>query len=274
MVGNRLANHCRAGVKKCMSTSDERYKVRSVERAFSVLEALKENGEMRLGDICRNTTLAKGMAFKILYTLCSGGHVYRDPETGKYGLGQTLFELGHAAGSQMRERKSSHDILRSLVKKTNETAHLAVLQGSDVLYLDKVESNASLRMVTAIGIRRPAYCTGTGKALLAGLTDEVVRSLMKSHPMQRFTPNTICNVDDLLSELALTRARGYAVDNEENEPGIMCVGAPVRNRENVVVSAISVAGPTIRVNRETIPQITIDVIEAANQISDAFGYES
>jgi IclR family KDG regulon transcriptional repressor len=256
-----------------MAANGERYRVRSVERAFTVLEVLKENGEMRLVDICRSTMLAKGMTFKILHTLCSGGHVYRNPETGKYGLGQTLFELGHAAGSQMRERKSSHDILRSLVEKTNETAHLAVLQGSEVLYVDKVESTESLRMVTAIGIRRPAYCTGTGKALLAGLTDEVIRDLMGSKPMRRFTPNTICNVDDLLSELALVRVRGYSVDNEENEPGIMCVGAPVRNRENIVVSAISVAGPTIRVNRGIIPRIAADVIEAANQVSEAFGCE-
>ena len=257
-----------------MAVQDERYRVRSVERAFKVLDALKEKGEMRLVDICQNTKLAKGMAFKILHTLCAGGHVYRDEETGKYRLGQTLFELGHAAGSQMWRQKSAHDILRSLVDKTNETAHLAVLQGTDVLYVDKVDSTASLRMVTAIGIRRPAYCTGTGKALLAGLPDDSVRELMDSKLMERFTPNTICNIDDLLSELALVRARGYAIDNEENEPGIMCIGAPVRNRDNMVVSAISVAGPTLRVNRETIPQIEKNVIDAANKISDTFGFEA
>ncbi|HAI87574.1 MAG TPA: IclR family transcriptional regulator [Firmicutes bacterium] len=257
-----------------MANGDEKYRVRSVERAFSILEALKDGGDMRLIDVSRSTMLAKGMVFKLLDTLCSAGYVERDPETGKYRLGKTLFELGLAAGAQMRERSSAHDVLRSLVGQVNETAHLAVLQGPDVLYLDKVESSASLRMVTAVGIRRPAYCTGTGKALLAGLADEDVRRVMDGKPMPRFTPNTICNIDDLLAELALIRTRGYAVDNEENEPGIMCVGAPVRNREGIVVSAISVAGPTIRVNRETIPQLAQILIEAANQISEASGYGS
>jgi len=251
-----------------MVSDEGKYTVRSVERALSILEALKDNGEMRLIDVSRNTMLAKGMVFKLLDTLCSGGYVQRDPETGKYGLGGALFELGYAAGVQLRGRSSAHSILRALVAITNETAHLAVLQGPDVLYLDKVESGASLRMVTAVGIRRPAYCTGTGKALLAGLSDAEVRRLVEGQPMPRFTPNTICDVDDLLAELALIRTRGYAIDNEENEPGIMCVGAPVRNREGVVVSAISVAGPTIRVNRETIPQLAEHVMEAAERISD------
>lgn len=251
-----------------MTTDAEKYTVRSVERAFTILEALKDNGEMRLIDVSRSTMINKGMAFKLLYTLCSKGYVEHDGETGKYRLGKTLFELGHAAGNQITERRGAHDILRSLVEKINETAHLAVLQGSDVLYLDKVESNASLRMVTAVGIRRPAYCTGTGKALLAGLTDDEVRRLMEGKPMRRFTPNTICDIDDLLAELALVRTRGYALDNEENEPGIMCVGAPVRNRDDVVVSAISVAGPTIRINRETVPQLANEVIKAAERISE------
>ncbi len=257
-----------------MANGDERYRVRSVERAFSILEALKDGGDMRLIDVSRSTMIAKGMVFKLLDTLCCGGYVDRDPETGKYRLGKALFELGLAAGTQMRDRISAHDVLRSLVNQVNETAHLAVLQGSDVLYLDKVESSASLRMVTAVGIRRPAYCTGTGKALLAGLDDGQVRNLMDGKPMPRFTPNTICNIDDLLTELALVRTRGYAVDNEENEPGIMCVGAPVRNREGVVMSAISIAGPTIRVNRETLPQLAQTLIAAANQISEASGYGS
>lgn len=257
-----------------MTTSADKYTVRSVERAFTILEALKNNGEMRLIDVSRSTAITKGMAFKLLYTLCSGGYVEHDQETGKYRLGKTLFELGHAAGNQLTERSSARDILRSLVEKTNETAHLAVLQDSDVLYLDKVESSASLRMVTAVGIRRPAYCTGTGKALLAGMTDDDVRRLMDEKPMPRFTPNTICNIEDLLAELALVRTRGYALDNEENEPGIMCVGAPVRNRDGVVVSAISVAGPTIRVNRETIPDLAREVIQAANLISETLAYRS
>ncbi len=257
-----------------MTTNAGKYTVRSVERAFTILKALRDNGEMRLIDVSRSTEINKGMAFKLLYTLCAGGYVEHDEETGKYRLGKTLFELGYAAGSQIMERSSAHDILRSLAEKINETAHFAVLQGSDVLYLDKVESSESLRMVTAVGIRRPAYCTGTGKALLAGQTDDEVRRLMNETPMPRFTPNTICNIDDLLAELALVRTRGYALDNEENELGIMCVGAPVRNKDGMVVSAISVAGPTIRINRGTVPQIAREVIEAANRISETLAYRS
>lgn len=254
-----------------MSTNDGKYRVRSVERALSILETLRDDCDIRPIDVSRQTMIPKGMTFKLLDTLCSAGYVYRDPETNRYRLGMALFELGVAAGDQVRKRLGAHDVLRLLVSNTNETAHLAVLQDSDVLYVDKVDSNASLRMVTAIGIRRPAYCTGTGKALLAGLSDEDVGLLMAGKRMPRFTPNTICTIDDLLSELAMVRARGYAVDNEENEPGIICIGAPVCNREGAVISAISVSGPTVRISRERIPKLAKSVMEAASRISDTLG---
>ncbi|HHY47624.1 MAG TPA: IclR family transcriptional regulator [Firmicutes bacterium] len=254
-----------------MALSDNKYAVRSVKRAFEILEALRDDRELRLIDISRKLGIPKGMVFKLLETLGSLGYVKKNQDTGRYRLGIRLFELGSSALSYIKEREELHSILQALVDETNETAHFAVLQGGEVLYLDKVESRASLRMVTAIGLRRPAYCTGTGKALLAWQPEDFVRRIMNGS-VTRFTPNTITDVDSLLKELALVRERGYAVDNEENEPGIICIGTPVRNHEGSVVAAISLAGPSIRIGPEIVPVLAKRVIETAQVIRDRLGY--
>lgn len=251
----------------------DRYVVHSVAKAFALLEAMHraEGADgLRMIDLSRATGLPKGMAFKLLGTLEDLGYVQRDPETGRYRLGLKLFALGAGAVGPAAVQRDLHALLQQLAAETNETAHMAVLAGGEVLYLDKVESQASLRLVTAIGGRRPAYCTGTGKALLAWRPAEEVRRLVGER-LQPFTPKTHTGVEALLAELALVRERGYAVDDEENEPGIVCVGAPVRDDVGTVVAALSVSGPSVRIRPDQIPKLGTQVMAAARRMTETLG---
>ncbi len=246
--------------------------VQSVDKALRILELLEESPDgLILTDISRMLQVPKSTTFKILTTLLSRGYLCRADGSRRYSLGIRLFELGHQALGHVKEREGIHLLLQELSSKFNETAHFSVLRGSDVLYLDKVESRASLRMVTAVGTRRPAHCTATGKALLAWLTEPDIRSIM-SGEMTAFTPRTITDVERLLEDLACVRERGYAIDYEENEPGIVCIGAPVTSPDGNVVAAISVSGPTVRIGMEEVPIVAEAVVDTARRVSRSYGH--
>ena len=162
--------------------------------------------------------------------------------------------------------KVARPYIEELVEKCDETVDLGVYDKNEVVFVDKKESTRSVRMVSSIGKRLPLHCTGTGKALLAFLPESEIDKVI-SRGLARYTDNTITTPEDLRRELAKIRTDGYAVDRQEFEMGVKCVGAPVLDPDGRAVAAISIAGPAARITDERIPSLAEMVKAAADRIS-------
>lgn len=249
--------------------------VRSVAKALTILDLLAGNGrEMTLAEIAREVGLAKSTAHGLLATLKGFGYVEQAASDGKYRLGIRLFELGSAVANSWDVRRLSAPHIERLVEEFGETTHLAVLDQGRVLYIDKRESSRSIRIVSQIGARLPAHCSGVGKVLLAHLPADKVRSIIASRGLPSYTRNTITDPQRLEDELAQIRQRGYAVDNEEIMDGLCCVAAPVRDHTGRVCAGISVSGPAVRLTGERFG-VAVDLVTgAAAAISADLGYRA
>ena len=185
---------------------------------------------------------------------------------GVYELGARLLHLASRAWSQNSLRTVAEPLLWALQEKTGETVHLAVLQGVKVVYLDKVESQQSVRMHSQIGNASPLYCTGVGKALLSALPDETVDEMVKQIQFQRHTEYTLTNAADLKKELVVIRQQGFADDKEEHQVGIRCIAAPVMMGDGHPACAISATAPIFRLQPGQLEQWQEWVVATAQQI--------
>jgi DNA-binding IclR family transcriptional regulator len=200
------------------------------------------------------------------------GLVDQDPHTDRYRIGLAALKLGSIVMKSFRLRDFASPYLRKLSELTGETVHLVVRSGTKVVYIDKVESPKRIRMHSEIGMRNPIYCTGVGKSLLAfsppALVDEVAAEGL--HP---FTPRTITTKERLLEELARIRKQGYAIDDEEHEPDVFCVAAPVFNHLGEPIASISITVPKWRLSEDRIEQMAKLVVEATMEISRELGFQ-
>ncbi|MGH2407823.1 MAG: IclR family transcriptional regulator [Candidatus Limnocylindrales bacterium] len=243
-----------------------------VDRVVDILETFPRLGpELGVSDVSRALGLKKATTHRILASLLRRGIVAQNATTRRYRLGMKLWELGQLATSQVDWGERVKPFLQELTDVSGETTHLAVLNDGQVLYVEKVESSRSLRMPSQVGRRLPVHCTGVGKALVAFLPEEVLAGLLSRRGMPAFTPNTITELERLREELERVRRRGYAVDDQEIEEGLVCVAAPVRDHTGHVVAATSIAGPSSRLRPETIVMHAAEVVAAANSMSLALG---
>jgi DNA-binding IclR family transcriptional regulator len=244
-----------------------------LDRTLNVLNVLGEAGEsLGPAELARRLSLHKTTTHRLLKALEGLGFVRRDPREGKYSLGVKLFELGSraVAGFQLRER--AEPILRRLVEQTRETAHVCIIDGSEMVSIVNVEGPWTMRSPSTVGHRTPLYCTSVGKAVIAFLSDDVLDKLIDGLALKPFTPRTLVTRASLKADLARVRDRGFAVDDEEIEQGLRCVGAPVRNHTGLVVAAISVAGPAFRLTNQRLFATARAVTEAARDLSKEMGY--
>ena len=245
-----------------------------LDRAMIILDCFtRERAELRLGELVGLTGLHKSTLYRLLGAMRAYGLVELDESTSTYHLGLKLFELGSLAITRIGIEKHAHPILEKLAEQTGETAHLCVLDGRDVVYVAKVESRQTLRIPSAVGQRNPAYCTGVGKVLLAHLGEERLAQYLAETTLNPFTRKTITSRRDLRAALQLIREQGYGVDDQEREEGVRCVAAPVRDHSGRVSAAISIAGPSMRVTKERLPELARNVIAAANTISAREGFQ-
>ena len=225
--------------------------VQSLGRAFDLLELLADSGSgLAITQLAASSGLPLPTIHRILRSLMAGGYVRQDG-TRRYSLGPGLIRLGEVAAKGLGPWALPY--LTELVSLFGETANLAVLEGDSVLYVATVPSPHAVRLFTEVGRRVMPHCTGVGKALLSGLTDDEVRRMVRRTGMPAFTDRTLMSVEALLADLHAIRARGYALDDGEQEQGVRCVaiavaGAPAR-------VALSVSGPSARVTRERVTQI-------------------
>lgn len=251
---------------------DKKGLIQSIDRAICVLKCFtKGKKEMRLSEIADELDLNKSTVHGIVTTLKYHGLINQDDDSRKYRLGLYLLELGNIVSNSLKIRELASPYLKDLSLELGETVHLGELEGSDVVYLDKHESCQSMRIVTDIGTRLPAYCTGLGKAMLAYLDEE---TLLNKIPgvLQKFTEQTITDRDELLLKLKEIREDGISFDNQEYDVGLSCIAAPIFDSSGKAKYAISTSVPSIRMTDEKIEDATNLIKKAAREISYELGF--
>ncbi len=245
----------------------------SVDRALDILALFTEQiGELGIGEIATATALHKSTAAGLVYTLEARGYLRQNPANRKYCLGSSLVERAAVFLNQVEVRRVAQPHLHALLLEVDESLNLAIREGGDVVYIEHVSSSKALGMRAGIGRRAPCYCTALGKALLAALPDGEVARLLPPAPYTAQTPQTLTSLESLLADLAETRRRGFALDDEENEPGGRCVAAAVFDHSGQAVAALSISAPTQRFPRNLIPAYGQKVAACARAISTELGY--
>ena len=229
-----------------------------------------------LKELSAKVGLPKGTTHRLLTSLAYFGYVRQASENKDYCLGFKLVELGNRLLDHLDLRAQARPSLISLCKKTKETVHLVILDQNEALYVDKVVSNekpGGLQMVSRVGLRVPVHCSSVGKVFLAQYSEQELERFLQEKELEKRTENTITNTEKLKQHLKLIFRQGYAVDNEENEKGIRCVGAPIFNQQGKVIAAISISGPAVRISKKIIQEtLKNEVMKTALDISREFGY--
>jgi DNA-binding IclR family transcriptional regulator len=245
----------------------------AVERALAMLEAIAQEPEgLSNAEISRKLQIPKSSASYILRTLEKQAYLNRDAESGKYRVGLKILSLSRGALSGLDVREVALPIMRHLMEKTNLTCHLAILDGPDAVYIEKVEPQGFIRMDTWVGRRMRVHATSVGKALVAYISPERLQKILADRGMEKRTAKTITTAPKLHKELEKVRAQGYAVDDEENNLGARCVGAPVFNQSGVIEASLGLSGTTNQVNAQTMPRILEALKDAARHISMQLGH--
>lgn len=249
------------------------YRVQVLDRALAALEVLAgRSNECGLAELCATLKLHKSTVHRLMMVLEQHRLVEKNPDTGRYRLGLKLFEFGSKAMGAVDLRGHAKPFMDKLQRELGETVFFCLLDDGQVFYLEKIESQQSVRTACTVGSRAPAYCTAVGKAMLAELSDTEVSEVVRRWGLKPVTPNTITSATALKAELKAIRARGYAIDNEEKEPGLRCVSAAVRGESGKLLAALSVSGPAFRVTKERVPEIGKAVVQTALDLSYEFGY--
>jgi DNA-binding IclR family transcriptional regulator len=251
--------------------------VQTLERASFILDILGQSPHgISIKDLSDRMGLPKGTTHRLVSSLSYFGYVRQDQNTKNYFLGFKLVELGNLLLGQLDLRREAEPFLRELAEQTRETVHLVILDGNEIVYLDKLETEphtGGLRMASRVGSRNPAHSCAVGKVLMAYLPEGALARMVGENGLPKRTGNTITDFNQLKNHMTLVRKQGYAIDDEENERGIRCVGAPVFDEAGKVVAAISVSGPAFRVTKKNVQEkLKKEVMETALRISKRLGF--
>jgi DNA-binding IclR family transcriptional regulator len=248
-----------------------------VANALDLLLLLRREGKaLGVTELSERAGLPKSTVHRLLTTLQSRGFVRKEDETGKYVLGLRLFEIGMFIANQLDVRKAAANHADWFVEKYQEVVHLAVLEDSRVILLDKrvptgERSNQMIRFHLCLS--SPPHATALGKVLLAYSPPRLVDEYIAAGGLEPLTPSTITDPDEFRGELAQIRAQGYGLSLEGFEIGMSCIGAPVFDYLGRVVAAISVSAPTARIAAR-LKDIVQDIQIVAAQISAELGYKA
>jgi IclR family KDG regulon transcriptional repressor len=250
----------------------KRGRLSSVATAIRLLKAFSEDEvEIGISALARRLSLAKSTVHRLAVTLVSEGLLEQDRENGKYQLGIALFRLGALVRRRMNVSNEARPYLFDLREKINESVHLAILDETEIMYVYNLEATHAIRMRSDIGVRKPAYCTAEGQAILAFQSDDIVERVIAAGLAAR-TPKTITSAEKFIKELATTRLRGCAIEDEESEIGMVSIAAPIRDDSGDVVAAVGIAGPVTRLSKKSIASVMPHVIATADQVSVRLGY--
>jgi DNA-binding IclR family transcriptional regulator len=244
------------------------YVLPSVDRAITVLEFLaRSNRGFSVSEISRILALPKSSTFLVLATLVNRGYLQKNSESGNYYFGLNLVKLSRKVLENLDLRDIAKTFLNSLARETGLTVHLAVLAENEAVLIDRACPRSSGVGADWIGRTLDINCTGVGKALVAFFPEEQFNQLIRAKSFARHNENTIVTVKGFKSELARVREQGYALDDEEDELGLRCVGVPVFNSEHRTVAAVSVAGTTEDIPLESVGALADKLKQTAAEIS-------
>lgn len=242
--------------------------IKSVTKTLEVLEQfIESNQEKGIHELSASTNIPVSTMQRLVNTLEARGYLMQNPRSYKYRLGLTLYHLYQSYFRTYHWVDEARQYMQTLVEKHGETVNLGCLEGKDIAFLTKIDSPHVLRPSYSIGARYPAYCSSLGKCLLAYQPEETVKVILSSEELVARTNKTITSISELLTELNDVRRLGYAVDDEESREGLRCMAVPINNREGIVVAALSITAPTIRMPLDRLKVIKNDVVETAAKIS-------
>jgi IclR family KDG regulon transcriptional repressor len=246
----------------------------SVTTAIRLLKAFSEDEvDIGISALAKRLGIAKSTAHRLAVTLVAEGMLEQTQDLGKYRLGVGLFRLGALVRRRMEVSNEARPFLYDLREKINESVHLAIFDGTEIMYVYNLESTHAIRMRSDLGVRKPAHCTAEGQAILAFQPQPVIDEVIAAGLVPR-TPRTITTADKFLKALAAVRQRGCAVENEESELGMVCIAAPIRDDTGAVVAAVGIAGPETRMSKRAVTTIAPHVIAAADLVSARLGYRA
>lgn len=265
--------HDETGKRRNMAEEKEtKNPVQSAERIFQVMEMLAENGEMGLMEISAALGLHKSTVHRLLMSLIYMGYAKQDETTQKYTLSCKIVNMAGKILDRMDILQVAKPYMERLSDLSNETVHLVQRDGSNILYIYKIEAKVgSIRMVSHVGMVHPMYCSGVGKAIMATLPEREVKQIWNESVIEKKTPHTITDYEELLSVLEEVRRNGYALDEEENEEGVRCIAASLKDYHSEVRYAFSISGPVSRMTKERVRELAVDVKKVQQELSRELG---
>ncbi|NLX77123.1 MAG: IclR family transcriptional regulator [Clostridiaceae bacterium] len=247
--------------------------VQTLDRTLDIIELLATtpNG-MGVTEIGQKTGLHKSTVYRLINALVKRGYLEKDQNTGLYKIGLKFVEISSLHLRQIELKTEVAPFMRDLSESTGQVTHLAILDETEVVYIEKIDVVQSLRMYSQIGKRVPVYCSALGKVLLSWQDSDYQELILEKTEYIRYTENTITNRDELADELEKVRERGWAVDNEEHEEGIRCIAAPINDFTGKVIAAISITGSKSIISPDKDEYYGSLVVKAASGISERLGY--
>ncbi|PIE53718.1 MAG: IclR family transcriptional regulator [Dethiosulfovibrio peptidovorans] len=248
-------------------------RVKSVVKAFSIMEALDKWGELSIGQLSEALEMDKATVHRLVSTMREAGYVNQDPDTRRYSNSLKLLAMGNRVMDRTGILKVARPHIKHLAGETGETVNLGILVGSKIVYIDKLESSSTIKVGQDIGADVPCYCSALGKAILAYSSDAVAEKILDHVVMRRYTKNSIVDKVALQEELRRVRETGFALDDEEYVEGLVCISAPVLDFTGSPVAALSISTPRFRFRqKEHMADYSRMVREEAGKISEKIGY--
>lgn len=249
--------------------------VQSIDRTFDILELMaRQDRGMTLTEIAEQIDLPKSTVHRLLAVLRERNYIEKNDSSSIYRLGLEFIELCSGLLNSLELKTEAQPDLRRLSLQTGQVVFLAIEQEGELVYIDKIDKFNEIRSYCFIGQRRPLYCTALGKALLTGRSNEEIRELIDEEQMTPYTEHTLTSLSALIEDVAQSRSRGYAIDNEEVELGMRCVAAAIKDYRNMVIAAVSTSWDLEQYEEDMTNRNARFVQEAARAISLRMGYRT
>ncbi|QJD84723.1 IclR family transcriptional regulator [Cohnella herbarum] len=247
--------------------------IQALDRALQIIDLFDDHHmEYKLSEISSEMKLHKSTVHSLLKTLQAHHYIVQDEQTGKYRLGLRFIEKGQLLLNHFDIRETARPHLRALSTATGQTTNLVILDGKEGIYIDKVEGHKAAIRYSRIGRRIPLHCSAVGKVLAAFRTIDEQTQMMVGHTFVKHTDKTIDNLEAFLAELEQVRKQGYAIDNEENEPGVRCAAVPIYNHNGQVIAALSISTMVAYVDDQELAQLIDLLLQEKSEISRQLGY--
>lgn len=241
--------------------------ISSMRNALRLLNMFSmDEPELTLKELAEKLEVGISTAHRLTATLIEEGFIIRDPASRKFRLAASILAMGHTILSSNELCRVATPVLEQLARESGETAHLAIIKGDRVIYLQKVDSSHPVHLLSHIGRQNPVHCTSSGQVILAFQPDDEIKRMIDMG-LPRYTSNTVTSPEQYKQKLETIRNQGYAISIEELHAGVSSIAAPVKNRLGKVIASVSIAGPTSRIHSAKEKRLIQLVIEAANEVS-------